>query len=33
MSVKEGNKEGSDLSQFGFLRQEWPGVFEVLQAK
>src|SRR5688572_7817333 len=28
MSVKEGNKEGSDLSQFAFLRQEWPGVFE-----
>ena len=28
MSVKEGNKEGSDLSQFAFLRQEWPTVFD-----
>ena len=28
MSVKEGNKEGSDLSQFAFLRQEWPAVFD-----
>ena len=28
MSVKEGNKEGSDLSQFAFLRQEWPTVLD-----
>ena len=28
MSLKEGNKEGSDLSQFVFLSQEWPAVFE-----
>ena len=28
MSVKEGNKEGSDLSQFAFLRQEWPAVLD-----
>ena len=28
MPVKEGNKEGSDLSQFAFLRQEWPAVLE-----
>ena len=28
MSVKEGNKEGSDLSQFAFLQQEWSAVFE-----
>ena len=28
MSVKEGNKEGSDLSQFAFLRQEWPAAYE-----
>jgi hypothetical protein len=26
MSVKEGNKEGSDLSQFAFPQQEWPAV-------
>ncbi len=28
MSVKEGNKEGSDLSQFAFLEQEWPAVLD-----
>ena len=28
MSLKEGNKEGSDLSQFTFLRQEWPAAYE-----
>ena len=28
MSVKEGNKEGSDLSQFAFLQQEWPAAYE-----
>ena len=28
MSAKEGNKEGSDLSQFAFLQQEWPAVLD-----
>jgi hypothetical protein len=32
MSLKEGKREGSDLSQFAFPQQEWPAVlFDSLQ--